>query len=93
MAPLAGASGAIVRLNAAGDLPCGRHDTRRAVFDHANIHVFDTADMDGQPVEHAPDKWRGEFEGDDIRHNGDPIPGHGPPALSGTTAPRARLSW
>ncbi len=27
-----------------------------------------------QPVEDAPDKWRGEYEGHYIRYDGDPIP-------------------
>jgi hypothetical protein len=30
--------------------------------------------MDRQPVEHAPDRWRGELDGLHIRHDGDPIP-------------------
>jgi hypothetical protein len=30
--------------------------------------------MDRQPVEHAPDKWRGELDGLHIRRDGEPIP-------------------
>ena len=30
--------------------------------------------MDRQPVEHRPDKWRGEYDGHHIRYGGDPIP-------------------
>ena len=30
--------------------------------------------VDRQPVEHAPDQWRGELDGHYIRHDGNPIP-------------------
>jgi hypothetical protein len=30
--------------------------------------------VDRQPVEHAPDKWRGELDGPHISHNGESIP-------------------
>jgi hypothetical protein len=30
--------------------------------------------VDRQPVEHAPDLWRGEYEGHYFRHDGEPIP-------------------
>jgi hypothetical protein len=30
--------------------------------------------MDRQPVEHMPDKWRGEFRGHYIEHRKPPIP-------------------
>ena len=30
--------------------------------------------MDRQPVEHAPDQWRGEFNGHHIAHGKPPIP-------------------
>jgi hypothetical protein len=36
--------------------------------------VFDTVDVDRQPVEHAPDLNRGEFNGHYIEHNKPPIP-------------------
>jgi hypothetical protein len=36
--------------------------------------MFDTVGMDRQPVEHPPDKWRGELEGLHISHNGESIP-------------------
>jgi hypothetical protein len=36
--------------------------------------LFDTDGVDRQPVEHAPDKWRGEFNGHHIAHGKPPIP-------------------
>jgi hypothetical protein len=36
--------------------------------------LFDTGGVDRQPVEHAPDKWRGEFNGHHIAHGKPPIP-------------------
>jgi hypothetical protein len=36
--------------------------------------VFDTVGVDRQPVEHAPDKWRGELDGHHIAHGKPPIP-------------------
>jgi hypothetical protein len=30
--------------------------------------------MDRQPIEHAPDKWCGELDGNHIGHNGESIP-------------------
>jgi hypothetical protein len=38
--------------------------------------VFDAMGVDRQPVEHAPDKWRGELDSLHIRYDGDPTPGH-----------------
>jgi hypothetical protein len=37
-------------------------------------HLFDTGAMDRQPVEHPPDKWRGELDRLHIGHNGESIP-------------------
>ena len=33
-------------------------------------HLFDARGVDRQPVEHPPDKWRGELEGLYIKHDG-----------------------
>jgi hypothetical protein len=30
--------------------------------------------VDRRPIEHEPDKWRGELDGHHIRRDGDPIP-------------------
>ena len=37
-------------------------------------HMFDTEYVDRQPVEHAPEVWRGEFVGHYIEHDKPPIP-------------------
>jgi hypothetical protein len=36
--------------------------------------MFDTEYVDRQPVEHAPEVWRGEFVGHYIEHDKPPIP-------------------
>jgi hypothetical protein len=35
-------------------------------------HLFDTEVMDREPVEHAPDQWRDDFNGHYINQTGRP---------------------
>jgi hypothetical protein len=37
-------------------------------------HLFNTVDVDRQPVEHPPGKWRGELDRLHISHHGESIP-------------------
>lgn len=53
--------------------------------------MFDTMGVDRQPVEHAPDKWRGELDSLHIRYDGDPTP-RSACASSGLTAPNGEVN-